>query len=98
MLDALDDELTATPRTPPERFRNQVRALTPGETVCKAQRLSLTGPEVKDLKTFFRRFRQTVDPFVSKERKTSLKDFTVEQGTVLTDAGYVLAFIAVTRT
>lgn len=95
MLEALDEPTTG-PK--PEAFRRQIAALKTGESASKAQRLALGSPEAADLAAFMRKFRISIDSEVSKQRKSSGKEFVVEQGSIMCNNGHVLAVVVVTRT
>lgn len=99
MLDSILDapqEAPVTAKAVP--FSRQIDALKKGESTARVQRLPMDSEEAQDLGAFTKRFRLGIDAQVSKIRNATLRDYVVEQGTILTASGHVLVVITVTRT
>jgi hypothetical protein len=94
MLECLDEP---EPAEKPESFRRQIAHLRIGDSCAKVRRIPLDSPDAHNLTEETRRFRLSIDSEVSKQRKSSGRDYAVEQGTIITGAGHVLIVVSVTR-
>ena len=83
--------------SPPPSFNQQLAALETGETVATSRRLDRCHPETKDISAIKAKLRQSINPAVSKLRKTGQMQFVTDTGEFITQDGHVMVVVAVTR-